>query len=231
MWKRLVVGALALAALPFQMQGQVDDNRPGLAVMRFTNGGSYGADAQDLAALEVGLQQMLLTELSQNPELRVVDRGIIRDLLDEQDLGTAGRTQGGTAAQVGKLVGARYMITGAFMDSFGQFRIDARIIDVETGEVIQSREIRDARENIYDMLVELASTVMADVQLTPLSTEAREAREARDIPLEAVTIYATAQALEDGGEVRQAEELYRQLVDRFPDMVEAQQALEVVGSH
>lgn len=231
MWKRFVLGALAITALPLHVQAQVDDTRPGLAVMRFSNGGSYGTDAQDLGALEVGLQQMLLTELSQNPELRIVDRAIIRDLLDEQNLGADGRTQAGTAARIGKLVGARYMITGAFMDSFGQFRIDARIIDVETGEVIQSREIRDERENIYDMLVELASTVMADVELSPLSREARESREARQIPLEAVTIYATAQALEDDGETGQAEELYRQLVDRFPDMVEAQQALEIAGSH
>ena len=67
-----------------------------------------------------------------------------------------------------------------------------------------------------------------DVDLQPLPAEVRQSREARDIPLEAVTIYATAQAMEDDGETDRAVELYRQLVDRFPDMVEAREALQTV---
>lgn len=46
----LLVGSGPLAA---------QDTRSGMAVMPFTNGGSYGLQAEDYDALEVGMQQML----------------------------------------------------------------------------------------------------------------------------------------------------------------------------
>lgn len=227
MSKRLTLLLLAALVVPQALHGQ--DARPGVAVMAFSNGGSYGDGAQDLSALEVGLQQMLLTELAQNEALRIVERSLLRSVLEEQDLAAEGRVDARTAAGLGKLVGARYMITGAFTDSYGEFRIDARIVDVETGEIIQSREVRDSRENLYQLLVTLASEVMADVELEPLPASVRQSRGAREIPLEAVTIYATAQALADDGALDQAVELYRQLMDRFPQMVEAAEALRAVA--
>src|SRR5690606_38039589 len=59
------------------------DDRPAIAVFPFANGGSYGQDAENFEALEVGVQQMLLTELAQNSELRIVERSLIRDILAE----------------------------------------------------------------------------------------------------------------------------------------------------
>ncbi len=223
----LTSGLVGLMILPGfgQAQTPAHDDRPGVAVMRFTNGGSYGESPQDFAALEVGLQQMLLTELAQHSGLRIVDRGILGDVMAEQDLGTSGRIETGTAPEVGKLVGARFMITGAFTDTDGNFRIDARIVDVETGRVIHSLDVQDDRENLYDLLVELASGVIADVELPPLPAAVRDERAARHVPLEAVTLFATAQALEDEGETEQAMELYRTLASRFPDLVEAKEAL------
>src|SRR5262245_7660699 len=106
-----VMTSLALAAgvaLPQMVRAQ--DNRPGVAVLQFDNGGSYGQDKENFEALQVGLQQMLVTELSANPALRVVDRREINKLISEQDLGATGRVDQSTAAKLGKLVGARYMI-------------------------------------------------------------------------------------------------------------------------
>ena len=70
---------------------QAPDRRPGIAVFPFTNGGSFGASKEDLSALEVGVQQMLLTELAQNPALRIVDRSVLKQILEEQNLVGAGR--------------------------------------------------------------------------------------------------------------------------------------------
>ena len=89
----------ALLLLPAAIAAQNTDSRPGLAVFPFTNGGSFGPDKEDLAALEVGIQQMLLTELAQNANLRVVERSQLRAILDEQGLVTAGRVDPNTAAR------------------------------------------------------------------------------------------------------------------------------------
>jgi curli biogenesis system outer membrane secretion channel CsgG len=201
-------------------------DRPGIAVFPFTNGGSFGRNAEDLAAMEVGIQQMLLTELQQNPALRIVERSAVRQLIDEQDLGAGGRLDPATAARVGRLVGARYAIMGVFMDLNGNFRLDGRIVDVETGEILRAVRVENQRrEQLYGMLVTLAAQIMDGVELPPLAQAAQQERRARNVPDEATTLYARAVFNAENGRTEQAIELYRQIVRRFPDYTEAREEL------
>ena len=219
---------LALAmGLSLPLSGQ--DQRPGIAVMPFENGGSYGADAEVFDALRVGMQQMLMTELALNPALRVVDRSQLQTLLQEQDLGASGRVDPNTAARIGRLVGARYVVLGGFVDFYGDFRIDARIVNVETSEIVNVARVRDKRENLYRLVVDLGGKVVEDVDLPPLDASVREARETRDIPTEAMTLYSRALFYQDRGLTDRAVELYRRVEAEFPQMTEASEALRQLG--
>src|ERR1700758_5318701 len=80
----LTEGALAAPA-------RAQDTRPGIAVLPFDNGGSYGQGKEDFAALEKGIAGMLISELAQNPAARVVERDKIQKLVEEQNLGASGR--------------------------------------------------------------------------------------------------------------------------------------------
>lgn len=228
----VVIGIVLAAVLPPGAAGQdAFDSRPGIAVFPFTSGGSFGPDREDLAPLEVGIQQMLLTELAQNENLRVVERSRLREIMEEQGLATSGAVDPATAARAGRLVGARYVITGVFVDLYGRFRMDGRVVDVETGEVLNTEEVQDGRENIYELLVELASRITEGVDLPPLAAQVAEQRRAREIPAEAVALYSRAQVFQDGGRREQAIELYRQIAQRFPEMTEARESLmQLTGS-
>lgn len=223
-WRCIAGMALALGvAAPTLLAAQ--DTRPGIAVMPFENGGSYGQDREDFEALEVGLQQMLITEFGVNPNLRTVDRSRIKDLLAEQDLGASGRVDANTAARVGKLVGARYMVLGGFVDFYGDMRLDARIVNVETGEIVKTEKVRDKRENLYDMVVGLAGQITRGVNLPALSRQAMQQREDREIPTEAVKLYTRALLYADRGDTQKAVELFNQVTREFPQYTEAQEAL------
>lgn len=229
--KMMLVALLGgVLAAPLAAQQNVSapaaDRRPGLAVFPFTNGGSFGKDKEDLAALEVGIQQMLLTELSQNPALRIVDRSVLRQIMEEQGLATTGRVDPSTAARVGKLVGARYAITGVFMDLNGHFRMDGRIVDVETSEVLKGQEVDAKKDDLYALLVQLAGKITKGVNLPALPAEVQQSRESRAIPAEAVTLYSRAQVYQDAGKTDKAVELYKMIAKKFPQMTEAQQALK-----
>ena len=51
--------------------------------------------------------------------------------------------------KVGKLLGAQHMIFGGFMaDPKGNFRIDARAVNVETGEIEHVERVDDKADNI-----------------------------------------------------------------------------------
>lgn len=222
------VWALALAAglaAPQAVLAQGQDTRPGIAVMPFENGGSYGQDKEVFDALQVGMQQMLITEFAQNSQLRVVERGRIKDLLAEQDLGAGGRVDPNTAAKIGKLVGAKYMVMGGFLDLYGDMRIDARIVNVETGELVKTVKEQDKREKLYGMVVALANDITKGVNLPALPREAMEQRESRNVPTEALTLYSRGLLYQDRGNSQKAAELFTKALSVFPEYTEAQDAL------
>ena len=227
--RRTLVLAVLLCAIvaPLAVHAQQGrpDTRPGIAVLPFTNGGSFGPDRDDLAPLEVGIQQMLLTEFAQNQGMRIVERSRLREILDEQGLVTSGQVDPGTAARIGRLVGARYVITGAFMDLYGTFRLDGRIVDVETSEVIATQEVRDEKRNLYRLMVDLADRITARVSLPPLPAAVAQERRGRQIPPEAIALYSRAQVYQDTGRSEQAIQLYQQIAREFPAMTEAREAL------
>jgi TolB-like protein len=219
----LAVAALALVpALPAQ------DTRPGIAVLPFENGGSYGQDKENFEALQKGIPGMIISELGQNPAARVVDRDNIQSLLSEQDLGKDGRVDAATAAKIGKLVGARYMITGTFVDLYGRFRTDARIVDVETSEIIKTVKSEGKREELFKLIQGLSEKLMAETKLPPLPTEVSRAVKARNVPTEALTYYSRALLYQDRGDKTRAAEFFRKAIDTFPNYAEAQEGLKKV---
>ncbi len=223
-WRSVLVLALAAGlAAP----GFAQDTRPGVAVMPFEDGGSYGQDAEDFAALTVGIQQMLLTEFAANSNLRVVERSRIRDLLSELELGASGKVEASTAARIGQLVGAKYMVFGTFIDFYGDFRLDARIVNVETGEIIRTERERDKRENMFSIVVSLANKVTEGLDLPRLSRQAFQERQQRSrrIPQEAVRLYTRALYFQDQGNTERAVELFSQVSQEFPEYTEAREAL------
>jgi TolB-like protein len=220
----LSVAALAMLALP--LAGQ--DSRPGIAVLPFENGGSYGKDKEDFDALRKGIAATLIFELARNPGVRLVDREQTQRLLDEQGLGVAERVDATTAAKVGKLVGARYMITGSFIDLYGDFRVDARIINVETGEIMKvvrnDPKLHD-RKDMYRMIESVAERIMVDAKLPPLP--AGSAQRTAD-PTEALAHYSRALLYEDRGDKAKAMEYYQKALAVFPSYTEASEGLRKV---
>lgn len=219
----LLVGAPTLNA---------QDTRPGIAVLPFENGGSYGQDKENFDALQRGIAGMLISELSRNPAARVVERENVQRLVDEQNLGADGRVDAATAAKIGKIVGARYMIMGGFVDLYGRFRVDARIVDVETSEVIKvvrSDPKLEKRETLFQLLQTLSESLMSGTNLPALSADVRGAARARSVPTEALTLYSRALLYQDRGDNTRAADYYRRALEVFPQYAEAQQGLQKVN--
>jgi TolB-like protein len=81
---------------------------------------------------------MLISDLSALDGVRLVERDRLEEILAELKLGQSGKIDPATAAKVGKLLGARYMVLGGYFDLLNTFRADARLVEVETGKVLQS---------------------------------------------------------------------------------------------
>ena len=217
----LSVGVSALAA-----QGGGNDTRPGIAIFAFSNGGSYGAQKEDYDALERGMAGMLISELGANPALRVVERENIQKLVDEQNLGASGRVDDQTAAKIGKLVGARYAVMGSFVDLYGDFRVDVRVVNVETSEIIKTEKVTMQREHLFDLVRNLSQALNKDLNLPPLPRQVSEQRMSRQVPTEALTYYSRALLYQDRGQRDKAVDMYQRAITIFPEYAEAAEGLK-----
>ncbi len=86
--------------------------------------------------LSRGLQEMLVSDLAQWPQLEVVSRDALGSVLREQWLQQRGFSSDENPVGLGRLKGVRYLIQGRIYAQEETLAIDLQIVDVETGVVV-----------------------------------------------------------------------------------------------
>jgi len=217
---------LAVVAAPAFAQA---DTRPTIAVLPFANS-AIGAANADLAPLSKGIADLLLTELAQNPGIRVVERENIQKLIEEQNMGRDGRVEAGTAAQMGKLLGAKHMLTGSFItDRSGRMVLTLKSIDSETGRIEWTHTGTGKTEEFLDLVSRVGAAANAGLKLPAIPEAVRQTGEARTeqqrrVPFQAVMLYSRAISAQDAGNRTQAIELFNQAITAFPNFADAKAA-------
>lgn len=96
-----------------QNQSIPPEARPRVAIGTFAN----KSGLQGAVNVGEGLQEIVTREMVNSNYFNVLaGGGVLDDVLKEQDLGRAGRTQPGTEPPVGQLEGAQFILTGALTD-------------------------------------------------------------------------------------------------------------------
>ncbi len=222
---------LAGAALASPLQAQ--DARAGLAMLPFENAGSYGQDEEVSEALRLGIPAMLSSALAAHPSLRVADATRVSQELEARHLRSAERLDAATAGQVGKAVGARYSVTGSFADFYGKFRINARVVDAETGEIVKvvsndEAKLQD-RARLGLIIRAMSEKIVAAAGLPPSPSDAASGPPGT-LPTEALTQYSRGLLYESRGDKGKAADAYQQALSAYPEYPEAREALRRVGS-
>jgi TolB-like protein len=222
-WRRAIGVALAgtmLATAPSALLGQTPV--ASVAVLPLENAGSYGRDRENFDALRKGLAAILATDLAASTGLRIAGRAEVLRALDQAAAGTD-RIDRETAVRVGKLLGVRLLVTGSFIDLYGDFRIDARLLNVETGEfikVVRSDPVLHDRSDMYRMV----QSVVRGLSGPPLP-QAPAAPPARSIPAEALSLYSLGLLHLDRGDSTGAQEFFRKALAGYSDFMEAREAI------
>lgn len=240
--RRAALAALAVATAPALVAAQAD-TRPTVAVLYFNNG-SFGPGAKDYDMLGRGVADFLITELSSNAKIRVVERDQIARITGEQDLGTSGRMDAETAVRIGKLLGAQYMVTGGFIVTpRGDVRLDSRAFDVSTSRIVHTESVTDKSDNFVPLIGKLAEKLNSGMKLPEIPKRtgaapapapggavgsAAPAAEAK-VPFAAVALYSKALGAKDKGNKAEAVTLFKQALDKFPDFAKAKAELKNLG--
>jgi TolB-like protein len=217
----LVLAALVTLSGGRQGMGQeASQDLPTVAVLDFT--GLMIGEGVNSAPLGKAIAAMLVTELSNREGIRVIERYHLQDLLTEQRLSLSGRVEDDTALEVGLIVGAQYTIYGQVTTLGETTRMDMRVVNVETTEVMEVEKLSDQTSELLSMVVRMADMFSEKLQLEPPS--ARE--EVAEIPVQATIAFSRGVDFEDRGETERAIEQYRRALEIFPAHRDAQKALD-----
>lgn len=222
------IALVSLVAVPLVAQ---EDLRPTVAVLPFVNS-AIGATNDELAPLSKGIADLLITHLAQNPGVRVVERENIQRLLDEQDMAANGRVDDATAARLGKLLGAKHMVTGSFVtDRSGTMVVTIKSIDSETGRIEWSHMEPGKTDEFLAIIAKIGARANTALKLPELTPSARQTSEAKaekqkKVPFQAVMLYSRALRAQDAGNKAEAITLFQQTVDKFPQFEDADVALK-----
>jgi TolB-like protein len=102
--------------------------------------------------------EMLRTKLIELGVYTIIERGKLEGVMQEQSLQLTGAVDPKTAVEIGKLVGAKFVIIGSIVKmGESQYTINARLIDVETGIAKMGKMVEGKGEGeIREMVDQLA---------------------------------------------------------------------------
>jgi TolB-like protein len=152
---------------------------------------------RDLAATRApvgeAIRETLTVDLKETAGVRVVERGAIDRVISEQNLDDKKRDLPAIGAvRVGTLVGASWIVTGAYQRAGGEVRLTARIVDVATGELRGTAKIDGPADELLALQDRLAVQLFASAGLAPAKVQKLTKRTRPKVPYRAVELYGDA---------------------------------------
>ena len=207
------------------------DSRPTLAVLYFTN--SALVAGTDFQPLSKGMAEMLITELSQNTGVRVVERDRLQALLEEQNLSTSGRVDQESAVRVGRVLGAQHLLMGAFViDPRHNMRIVVRSVNTETSQVEYVESVTGKDDQLLTLVDQLGAKINTGLKLPPMAFRVRPLAAASmskgPEQFRAVMLMSRALERQDRGDKAGAIALYKDALQADPGFERAKVRLAML---
>ncbi len=172
---------------------------PRVAVLPFDGG--KGAEAEEVGA---ALQAMVITDLAAVPDLRLLERARIKDLLAEQELGLSGALDPATAAQTCKVLGATHLLVGRCTVVGAKMRLDARLLRAQAGDVVVAASIEGEKEAFFELEKDLVNRLITAMGVKLLPKARAEVAKVHTADYEAFRTFGKGLRLHDAKQVEGA---------------------------
>ncbi|MDO9287657.1 MAG: FlgO family outer membrane protein [Thermodesulfovibrionales bacterium] len=144
-----------IAVLDFQLQGE-------------------GYETSDMGKI---VAEWLITALVKEGRFDVIERMLLKKVLDEQRLGVSGIIDESSASKLGRVLGAKIVITGSIMKFQNVMEVNARIIEVESSSIIAAENVKSTSAvKLEDLVVKMAEKIIKDFPLEGYIAQRKENR-------------------------------------------------------
>ncbi len=115
------------------------------------------------------------TALVQDGRFQVVERAMLKKLVEEQKLGMSGLIDESSSAHLGKILGVKTIISGSVLQFQDTIEINARIINVSTGSIVAAENLRSkTSDNLKEAVGRLTTKIVKNFPLTGYLVKRRD---------------------------------------------------------
>ncbi len=196
-----------------------------IAVLYFDNTSGIA----DLEPLRKGLADMLITDLSKIKALKIIEREKLEELLKEIELSLSGIVDENSVKEIGKQLGAEFLLMGSYILFEDMMRIDTRLVNVETGEIELAEMVQGTRKTVFKMENDLVKKLVNGLVIDLSAKEKRQLQKVQATSYDALISYSNALDASDSGDYERAKKLFEQTVEIDPDFEIAYDRLDEIG--
>ena len=132
--------------------------KPSVAVLYFDN----SSGVADLDWLRTGITEMVVTDLSQSPDLEVIGTDRLYSVLASMRRADDKILSPEVVAEVASRTGVDHVVVGSYMKAGDAVRINLRLQDVKTGRILSSERVEGpSTSNLFQMVDDLTRRIRA----------------------------------------------------------------------
>ncbi len=114
--------------------------------------------------MEQGFADLMINRLNNSTNLKVIERERIKWILDEIKLQNENDMEG--AVRLGKQLGVQTVMLGSFIIMGDQIWLGARLVKVETSEILLTDEVKGDLDEFFDLTDQLGKKIADNINVT-----------------------------------------------------------------
>jgi TolB-like protein len=194
-----------------------------LAVLAFRN--KTGQTSLD--PLQKGFAFMLMTDLHQVEGIQLVERVKLQAILEELHLGASGIVDSNTSPQVGKLLGASYLVGG---DITGpqppEIAVASDLLQVKDQSSLGQPSANGQRENIFDMEKKVLFEIIELLKVRLTKAQKEKLKRPLTTSYRALMYLSMGLDASDRGNYGSSDLYYRKALEHDPQLAPANDAIK-----
>jgi len=222
----LLVLPMSHAADPPAITHPSGDSKIRMAVLYFDN--ESITDRKALDPFRKGIADTLISALNRTGKFQIVERTRMESMISELKLSQSGMVDASTAQRLGKLLGAQMLLMGSFTAIGEMIRIDARIVQAETGLVLKAEEVSGETSDFMALEEALILKIAGDLDAKMTAEEKARLYSGEKIPFPALMEYSKGLGYMDSEQYAEAARAFEKSLALAPGYREAGEKLQEV---
>lgn len=199
-----------------------------LAILDFRNR-LFGKGNNEYDGLQQGFADLMINQLNGTVSLKLVERERIAWILGEIGLGAdPSKVDQASAVRAGKLLGVQMILFGSYVGTPGNMKLTARLVKVETGEIVGTEEVKGEMDDFFALAEQLSLRVAKKINVKVSEADFKGRTPTRST--DAWIAYSDGVALYDKGDYKGAFDKFQEAVRIDPAFDKAKKRIDSLKS-